>query len=389
MRHTYAVMAVLCLFVAGGCADIKNDKAKTPNAVSSVSEHIESRSISDLMSIQVQPTTKAERYIVYFSWPKIEDDKRIRIRKEQVLALVPSTQTTFSHEVDHDQTITYTFEVLNSSSTVEKTFAKLVKIPRDFVVRTGQSEFNEDQKINIKRLFLNTDISLKTNGHNIQIMTEELISNKGLIETFTEGAKADASSSGKGAGELILKAKSAIGQLKIVMRGQNGGDGFKGQSYTSRAADGAPPTEGAVDCVCPRCPLSEIRKLIQAYEIQPMACFCETTGSNGGNGAGGAKGYQGGPAGNGGDSGKLYVEINDGSAFLLQTDFKVGAPGLPGEGGDGQPGGIAQGHKTKCSGNIGSNGPTGPKGDAGPAGSYGEKGIICVYIATEGKNDCF
>lgn len=390
MRQYIAAMAVLCLFLILGCAQFKDENAPDESQkVAQSGEKVTAQNLSDFIKIEVQPTTKAEKYMVYFGWPKMSEAVRVRIRMEQTLTVVDANQTTFSHEVNHNQTLTYTFDVLGMNNLIEKTFSKLVKVPRDFVVREGQNQFTDNTKLNIQRLFLSSSTPLTTNGFNIEIVTNELISDKGIIQTFPEGSKASYSTDGKNGGSIVIKAKSAAGQLKAFMRGQNGGDGLKGESYSSRAADGAPPGPGTMECSCVRCPYRTLMKLIEVADAQPMACFCDTIGSDGGNGAAGAKGRQGGRAGHGGDSGSLKVEIADGSAFLIQTDSKIGFAGSPGEGGDGQPGGVALGSKTRCSGRVGSNGPGGPKGDVGDSGVDGKTGPICIYIASEGKNDCY
>lgn len=392
MRQYFAVMAVLCLFLINGCAEIENESTSNDVGKENLTQdRVSAQNLSDYVQAQVQATTKPEKYMVYFAWPKIEDGKRIRIRQEQMQLIVQPVQTTFSHEVTHNQTITYTFDVLDSYSKVESTFSKQVKIPRDFVVRAGQSEFIEDQKLNIKRLFISSDVSLRTNGHNIEIITDELIADKGIIETFLEGTKAANSIDGKNAGELIIKSKSAMGQLKIIMRGEHGGDGLDGAPYGSRASDGAAPGSGFVECLCHgrNCPLMVQKFNLFENNIEPMACICSETGSDGGNGANGANGRDGGRAGNGGDSGSLKVEIIDGSAFLLQTESKIGFAGRAGNGGPGQAGGIALGTKTRCSGRVGSNGRSGNPGNKGAEGINGKQGLTCVYIATEGKNDCY
>lgn len=385
MRRANAVVGFLCLLLIGGCADFKGTDLKAKRGT----DHVRSENLEEFVSVQVQPTARSERYMIYFSWPRIEDQKRIRIRKDQTLALIPPTQTTFSHEVEHNQTLVYNFEILDLAGKTEKSFSKIVIVPRDFVVRAGQSEFTADQKLKIKRLFLNPDVPLRTNGFRMEIVADELIADKGLIESFAEGSKVDTSLNGKGAGELIIKAQTATGTLQIVMRGQMGGDGVKGIPYDTRAADGAPAGPGMSECTCQRCQFSQHNISSLSLELQPQYCICTKFGESGRDGAPGAKGRPGGRAGNGGDSGNLKVEIQEGSAFILDAQGEPGLAGIPGEGGDGQLGGIALENKDRCAGARGKNGPQGPKGDHGPVGLDGKRGLICIYIATEGKNDCY
>jgi hypothetical protein len=382
-------MALLCLNLFSGCAEFRNESESDENFGSVVSAD----ALSGAIKLHVQPTTKPEKYMVYFSWPKLEADKRIRIRNQRTLIVVPSSQTTFSHEVVHDQTMTYIIEVLDAASLVEQSIPKTVRTPRDFVVRGSQSQIVTDQQIHVQRLFLHADTPLSTNGHRVEITAEELISNNGVIETFPEGAKASSSQNGRPGGDLTIRIQKAIGTLKVIARGQDGGDGEKGSPYSSRAADGRPPEPGRLECeaICLRCDQSDAPLMGSRMPVatQRLSCLCSEIGTDATNGSPGAKGRTGGRAGHGGDSGNLKIEIQDGSSLDLQTISRPGQAGTPGKGGDGQPGGIAQGTKSRCSGNPGTNGPTGPQGDTGPKANDGKDSQICIFIASEGKNDCF
>lgn len=380
----FNVVAVLCLFAVIGCAEFKDEKKEDQDLANM---RVSAQNLSDFVKIGVQPTTEPEKYMVYFGWPKITDPRRVRIRMEQTLAVVESNQTTFSHEVGHNQTLTYTFDILSSDNKIEKSFSKLVKIPRDYVVRKDQSEFLENTTLSVNRIFFD-DVPLKTNGFNIEIQANELIANKGIIETFPEGVKANLNADGRSGGNLILNANSAHGSLKVYMRGEHGGDGGKGPAFPSRASDGVGAGEGSLfcDCIGRNC----MGPISTEPQIQGRACSCESMGRDAGNGSNGAKGNKGLSARNGGSSGNLKINIKDGAGFLIETFKAFGVAGVPGEGGDGQPGGYG-GAKAggKCSGKAGGGGATGPKGDGGDKADDGKLGTICVYIASEGKNDCY
>lgn len=389
MRQLIAAMAVLCPFLILGCAQFEEDGKQDNSEKTTLNQDkVNAKNLSDFVKVEVQPSTKAEKYLVYFGWPKLSSASRVRIRMDQVLSIVDSNQTTFSHEVNHNQLLTYTFDVLGPNNIIEKSFSKLVKVPRDFVVRDGQNVFKEDSKMEIQRLFLN-DTPLITNGFNIEIKTESLISEKGIIETFSEGAKAGASTDGRSGGNLFIKAQTAAGQLKVFMRGESGGDGLNGQPYGGRASDGSPPGQGSIECSGRGMPYNIPQKNSESTNYTPQVCFCMENGSDGGDALNGEKGRTGGRAGHGGDAGTFKIDVVDGSAFLIQTDFKIGLAGIPGEGGDGQPGGVALGKASKCSGKVGRNGSPGPKGDSGESARDGKPASICIYIASEEKNDCF
>ena len=398
MQKLLSVMAVLCLFLMNSCADFEDESNQNEKLANQVK--VTKDNLSDFVQAQVEPTTTPEKYMVYFGWPRLETGVRLRIRKGEVLAVVSPNQTTFSQEVDHNQNLTYTFDLLESNNSIIKSFSKLVTIPRDFVVKKDQSEFLEDTILNVQRFFI-SNVPLITNGFSVEINTSEFHSEKGLIETFPANSQAGFSSNdvtlknidgidGKSGGKILIKSNAATGELNIFMRGQHGGDGHKGESYPYRAADGSPPGTGSIECDGGHGRFSaEQFQIFTTNPILILACSCLIEGYHGGNGSNGAKGRQGGRAGNGGSSGSLKIEIKDASAFVLSTHKDPGLAGKPGEGGNGQPGGIAQGQKTKCSGNVGRNGASGEKGDVGESGLDGKDSLICIYLESEEKNDCY
>lgn len=389
------VMVMLCLFVVIGCAEFKDAKKQGKYQENL---RVNAQNLSDFVKVDVQPTTEPEKYMIYFGWPKLTDSRQVRIRMEQALAVVDVNQTTFSHEVSHNQILTYTFDVLTSDSKIEKSFSRQVKVPQDFVVRSGQSSISEDSHITVNRFFLSKDTPFKTNGFNLELVTNELHSTDGIIETFSENTKAPNNTNGKSGGIIKINTKLATGDLKIFMRGQHGGDGAKGEVYTSRAMDGSPAGEGVkfCDCVGKNCLVAANNNFEILGDLQPSGtvCTCESKGSDGGRGADGLQGRKGHSAGNGGSAGELKVSIQDGREFDLKTYAVRGIAGTPGEGGEGQDGGVG-GQKPdtttgrKCGGNAGLNGSKGPRGERGEIGLDGNDGLLCVYIASEGKNDCY
>lgn len=172
------LVALLCLLIETACnPEFKNTK----DTQNSQTETVSSQSIDQFIKVKVQATSSPEKYMVYFSWPKIEAGKLIRIRLDKTLAVVNPSQTDFNHEVFHDQILTYTFEILDQASKIEKSFHQQVKIPKDFVVREGQTSFQENTKLIMNRVFLNDSVPLNTNGYKIEIIANELISKKGII----------------------------------------------------------------------------------------------------------------------------------------------------------------------------------------------------------------
>lgn len=389
------VGAFFCLFLNLACAP----EFKDPGSASGSVGAIQAMSLDNYIKIQVQPSVTSEKYVVQFGWPKIEDKKQIRIRLDRTLAVVGPNQTDFNHEVSHNQVLTYAIDVLDSSSKIEKTFSRQVKIPRDFVVREGQSEFDNDTKLSVNRMFIGKDKTLLILDHKVEITANELISDGGAIATYPEGQKAKNDQTGKSGGELSLKVRVATGDLKIIMRGEDGGDGSKGPAWANRAQDGRSAGSGSLECYClDGCPPPKLKTPLFHGQgpIQPLSnCSCVGDMSDGGPGQNGAKGNRGQPASPGGDSGNLKVAVQDGSQFNLQTIIVPGKQGLAGPGGDGQPAGLGGDGYTDpksdadCRGKRGTDGHPGPPGDIGAVSHDGQKGLSCIYIASEGRNDCF
>lgn len=341
---------------------------------------------SDLIQIEVHPKDEAEKYTVHFTWPPFNEDYKIRIRDEKILSTVSASQLKFSHDVTHNQDVIYSFDILDSNNHIYKSFSKKVTIPRDYVVRENENILTEDKTIQLGRLYL-SKTPLLTFGHNIHLQVDTIYSDEGKIESFPQNTKADQGKDGRHGGNLMITANRAIGNLKITMRGENGGDGIKGASYASRAQDGMAPTEGHIVCECVKCPKGH--KTVLAVITPMRECGCGRLGQAGQSGRDGEKGKTGGRSGDGGNSGVLKAHILDGGAFQILAEAFNGVSGNAGLGGDGQDGGIALDGKGDCSGPKGSNGQKGPQGDLGEKGRDGMKELLCIYIESEKRNECF
>ena len=290
MQVFYRTALALSFLLMSACNPDFKDSPQTA-VTTEKAKSISTKNLEDFVQVQVQPKAEAEKYIVYFSWPQLETEKSLRIRLDQTLTVVKGSQTDFNHEVSHDQTLTYTFEVLGQNSKVEKTFSKQIKIPRDFVVRDGQSEFFENTKINVNRIFIN-EKPMRTNGFNVELMANELHSQNGIIETFIEGQQAAVDTDGKAGGELSLKINSAIGNLKIIMRGENGGNGSKGENYPGRAGTGSPAGNGNLQCECSGIRCLQFFKPAEPNQnhILAQSCSCNSMAAMEGEESQGLKG---------------------------------------------------------------------------------------------------
>ncbi len=101
---------VFCAILIGGCDRLQfksNDGDKKTAAPAKAPHQVSPSSLSDSVVIRVEADAAPEKYHVYFSWPRIEDERLLRILTDHELSLVKSDQTAFNDEVFHNQTIHY------------------------------------------------------------------------------------------------------------------------------------------------------------------------------------------------------------------------------------------------------------------------------------------
>lgn len=382
------------------------EKGNPPQEKPEDIKRIESSELESEIKINVKGADP-EKYAIQFSWPYLVDGKVLRIRLGSVLAEVLPNQTFFTHILAHNQTVTFSFDVLDSNRKPERTFTKTVRIPTDFVITAANNQFKENTKIDVTRVFLNESLPLKTNGYTVDIVAEEIHANSGSIQTFPElmlvknpttgieeqiPFQAASEKAGRNGGNISITGKKLFGPLKIYMRGERGGQGPKG-SLSEQRKDGIGTPAGNGRNVC------------EYNEYGPTQCICQY-GSRGGNGAPGSKGKTGGTGMPGGDSGNIRVSIHqyiplEGFDPTLPREggevvrvFQIpGTGGKGGPGGDGQrgsPGGSGRdpNNMEDCRGESGDEGPKGADGDEGPTGIPGKLGLKCVYVGSENVNEC-
>ncbi len=374
LRKIITISVILSLIGCGEMLPPESVDEKNDQNFVSASE------LKNKMSVIVENGELPEKYIVHFGWPRISDSAEIRIKTDKVLGTLKSDQTIFTHTVSHNQTLTYVFEVLNPTGEVIDKFSKKVLIPQDLIITELNSEIKEDQFIKVNRLYLSVH-PLRTNGFKVRIDADQIISEKGIIESFPENAQAPFDTDGRSAGELLINSKIARGELKIIMQGEHGGNGSKGKAI-AQAGAGSRGSSGQWLCE------EKIKSIETVIQFRGY-CGCHKMGSQGGAGANGEKGNQGLAGKSGGDSGFAKINIVIGDELNLTTFSIPGLAGKGGEGGDGQPGGAGgPGFGDRCSGENGPSGATGAMGDQGLQGLPGKKGTFCTYIASEKFNEC-
>ncbi|NTB87710.1 collagen-like triple helix repeat-containing protein [Agrobacterium tumefaciens] len=229
--------------------------------------------------------------------------------------------------------------------------------PRLNVSGTLEMAAGESRTLALSTLNLN-DGQIVTNGGDLLIEVNDLISDNGTIRSFPDPIKAATQGEGKSGGKVTIVVHNEItGRLNVQLLGQNGANGADGAKGGTggKGASGDNSASGVVDCR--RGP---------------------------GRGRTGSSGLAGGTAQNGfkgGDGGILEIRAPSGVSVDDAIVSKLspgrgGSPGKPGEGGDGGPGGDGGGSSGLCrgEGSTGETGPKGPEGQAGIAGPDGNPG---------------
>ena len=281
-------------------------------------------------------------------------------------------------------------------------------VPKDYVV-SGENTVRELRGFN--RLVLVRGGVLRTLGQDLSIEVNEIISDGGVISTFSENAKAPLGQSGRAGGSVRIVARRGSGQLVVQASGESGGDGRDGENGPAGTTGGpGQPGDWGMNPTLytsldgnyldsfarsmrqfPRPPKdSEWKRALNGIPFYVCA-RPPTAGETGGNGG---PAQDGGSGGAGGDSGKVYVQILEDSEIQVRASGEVGLPGLggrPGKGGlpgnGGPPGQQDQGHSCAPA-QTGPTGQGGLEGRQGIPGTSGTRQPFCIKIWSRSYYDC-
>ncbi len=265
----------------------------------------------------------------------------------------------------------------------------------------------------VNRLIFAKGGRLETEGADLRIEANEIISDDGIIESFSADSTALPGKVGRNGGNIKITAKSGRGTLFIYGRGQNGGAGVSGAAgftgKTGAAGGNAYATHLNVDVVCDCDRLAnEIRQRIknsgfvevifgnQQLYIQHLGHRCIQETGDGLPGEVGGAGSPGGDGGWGGDSARLYVELENPSSLQIKAYLNPGqggAGGTGGQGGEGGRGGAPGNHNLDYFGNCrgatqGPNGPHGERGKAGRGQVPGNTHPMCLKLGSTSVGEC-
>ena len=245
----------------------------------------------------------------------------------------------------------------------------------------------------IRRLTFLENSVLETDGANLKLDVEEIVSFGGSIDTTPKTKPSGFGNKGNDGGLLFIHAQRGRGDLKIIAGGQNGSIGAKGARGKS-GSKGARGHDGKNDYQT-ECLLSVLTILDREF---PGRCFknwyCSRETGDGAIGGRGATGKTGLRGGAGGDSSPIFVKLEDPSDIVISTEVRFGKGGIGGSGGDGGLGGQGgdpgsrDSRKLCRSANRGPQGPRGKQGPSGPNGTDGKEQPICLRLGAAQIGDC-
>lgn len=318
------------------------------------------------VKFQLNEPNFPNQYQIWITWPK--EYKSIAIEDGSAVIFQSNPgQREFSYTL-RDNT-SYSLRVFLLSDDGARVVGEYKgRTPKD-VVFSGHVMLEKELNLDIHRLFFASGAKVQTNGFNVKIKANKVFSENAEIFTFPRGQKAVLT--GKNGGNLNLVANEASGNLRIAMRGENGGDGVDGMSYTARASDGPQGKAGAHDC------LRHLGVIVR--------CWCTRSPGPGSPGVDGFEGRPGSDSGKGGNSGTVTVKVVNDHSFYMNVEQEAGISGNPGHGADGQEGGLggAPGNPTSdaCTGSQpGQNGKRGKSGADGIRPPDGEIEKKCISV---------
>ena len=249
-------------------------------------------------------------------------------------------------------------------------------------------ELSESLTIQNKKVVLDMVI-IKTFQYDLTIIADEFLSNHSVIQNFVEGQTAKKKEHGRDGGNILIEAKKASGNLKLILNGENAGRVPARRSISKEEKlklKGKAGTNGR-DAIYREFCRTETFLILQNRHCWDECILPPTRAESGGRGRQGFPGWNG---KSGGDTGSFYLKAINLSDFHLTDITKT--PGLGSKGGKGSPGGNR--------GDRGKNGKDkkglcdvklskpekaqhGKRGMKGKDGKNGIEGKVCLEVISE------
>lgn len=332
LRKIFVFLLGISLCNTISCAVELKDKNKleNPPAVATPTTIFEPKTSAEKGPFQVKFELKGSaspnQYEVELSWSPV--DGNVRVLERGVLkGGVSGQERSFTDSnLSGGSKVSYVVEHLDSQGQLLGVVSQMIEIPKDLLLE-GEISLSASKKVEAHRVFLARNLALRTSHHDLVIIAKELWSDGGLISNFHTGAVAVREGNGRSGGMVTIFSEKATGSLRVLLNGENGGDGRDG---------------------------------VRGPIVQHPGC----AGTNGGQG---------------GNSGSLNIKFQEGRQFVVATDVLVGRAGKAGRRGFVSP-------QTPPS--LAVHLPCHRDAPEGKDGQAGIQGQICLQLAHDSPFVC-
>lgn len=360
----------------------------------------------------IEPKPEPNHYEVRLQWqiPETGPSWVVHRQEDDKSPVLLSTLTPSAHEYTDSNVVPgrkYKYQLgALTEGNYENVAATAITVPKDMALN---ERLVISEVIGIGRLFLSPAARLVSEGKDVVIAVDEIVSENGVVEPFSEGAQAPIGESGRNGGSITIKAKRGRGNFIIHARGEAGGAGIPGANGVNgkkgQAGRYALGTHEQVNVVCNCGHRShELREAIQQgnffarfqFMSEQMRHRCISEPTDGNQGEPGTAGAPGSHGGKGGNSARVYIELEDPSQMQVNVFVmpgKGGTGGLGGVAGKGGPGGDAGSTSLDFYSNCREPRP-GPAGQNGVNGKQGLPGVsgteepFCLRLGGQKSPDC-
>jgi len=222
------ILLILMSFILCGCEDVEFDKPKTDSPTPLTNERVQILSRSQI-AVKYIPTSEANIYDAQITWPSFDgfinfknaERKYINERSfDQNQYLLKSLQGGIE--------TTYFLEFSNSYRNQKSEIELKLLPPKDLVIQENMN-LNQDLQLSSNRIFIKDSVRIYTNQFCLKMnFNKLLIGNDVQFANYPLNQKALANTKGRDGGCIQLSGQSAIGNLKIFLNSEAGGDGDSG-----------------------------------------------------------------------------------------------------------------------------------------------------------------
>lgn len=182
----------------------------------------------DEISYKLIPLNEANSYAVDISWRKTDSKVSIKKESEENFTVFETERNSARYLAGGGERFFAYVEIRNPEGRLDSAKEISVNIPRDWVIE-GVEEIQSDRTVQCGRLFLKENAILRTLNFHLKVFCQELISERGTIETFARGSVAmEPGVKGRSGGDVQLSFQKARGIIVINLRGEAGAAGRNG-----------------------------------------------------------------------------------------------------------------------------------------------------------------